>query len=113
MKPYTEKRPWGKFEQFTENEQSTVKVITIRRGGELSLQYHKKRREFWKILRGRPRVTIGNKTVIAKVGDEFIIPRRVKHRISAPTSKVEVLEVAFGFFDEMDIVRLKDQYGRR
>lgn len=113
MKPYTEERPWGRFEQFTDNEQSTVKVITIRRGGELSLQYHRKRREFWKILRGRPRVTIGDKTITAKAGDEFVIPRRIKHRISAPTSMVEVLEIAFGIFDEADIVRLEDRYGRR
>ncbi len=33
-------KPWGKFEQYTHNLPSTVKIITVQLGGVLSLQYH-------------------------------------------------------------------------
>ena len=29
---YVEERPWGKFEQYTHNEVSTVKIITVKAG---------------------------------------------------------------------------------
>jgi hypothetical protein len=34
------------------------------------------------------------------------------HRLSAANAPVRVLEVSFGEFDEHDIVRLEDAYGR-
>jgi mannose-6-phosphate isomerase len=43
-------KPWGKFEQYTQNILSTVKVITIQPGGALSLQYHHLRDELWVVL---------------------------------------------------------------
>ena len=49
---YTEDRPWGKFEQFTKNEQTTVKIITVNPDAPLSLQKHAKRKEFWRIISG-------------------------------------------------------------
>ena len=33
MKIYKEERPWGVFEQFTHNENSTVKILTVNEGG--------------------------------------------------------------------------------
>jgi mannose-6-phosphate isomerase len=46
----TVEKPWGKFKQYTHNLPSTVKVITVRPGAALSLQYHSKRGELWVIL---------------------------------------------------------------
>lgn len=112
MKKYSEKRPWGSFQQFCENETCTVKIITVNAGEELSLQYHRQRNEFWKILSGQPKLVIGEKSVHGKEGDEFFIPKRTKHRISAGKETVKVLEIAFGKFDENDIVRLEDRYKR-
>lgn len=106
------KRPWGNFRQFTANQESTVKVITIESGGELSLQYHNGRSEFWRILSGKPTVTIGDVVTVAKPGDEFLIPKKKKHRIKAGKGGAAFLEIAFGSFDEKDIVRLADKYGR-
>ena len=34
------------------------------------------------------------------------------HRLTAPGNGGRLLEVAFGHFDEADIVRLSDRYGR-
>jgi mannose-6-phosphate isomerase-like protein (cupin superfamily) len=112
LQPYTENRPWGNFERFTQNESSTVKIITVNAGGELSLQYHAKRSEFWKILSGNPTITSGDKIVQAKPGDEFFQAAKQNHRIQAGAMEAKILEVAFGEFDENDIVRLEDKYGR-
>ena len=106
------KRPWGFFRQFTQSEQSTVKLINVKDGQRLSLQYHLKRSEFWVVLVGNPKVTIGDMEKVAKVGDEFEIPQKAIHRIEAPDGDVQILEIAFGDFDEDDIVRIEDAYGR-
>ena len=59
MKTLTVKKPWGQFDQFTHNEISTVKILSVDKGGELSLQNHEHRTEFWRIISGHPLVTIG------------------------------------------------------
>lgn len=112
MKTLTVKKPWGQFEQFTHNELSTVKVISINPNSSLSLQYHKNRSEFWRILSGRPIVTIGEKEIKAKSGDEFIISKEEKHRMVAEDEAVQFLEISFGNFEENDIIRIEDKYGR-
>lgn len=111
-KKYTEERPWGKFEQFTHNEQTTVKIIYVNPNEELSLQYHEKRDEFWKVLEGHPVLVIDDKVTKANPDDEFFIPRKKNHRIMSGDNPVKILEVAFGDFDEDDIVRLNDKYDR-
>ncbi|MSU54917.1 MAG: cupin domain-containing protein [Candidatus Taylorbacteria bacterium] len=111
-KIFTEKRPWGEFRQYTENESVTVKTIFVKHGEGLSLQYHHKRSEFWRVIFGNPEIVIGQKKIYAKKGDEFVIPTEKVHRLSAPHDDVEILEIASGRFDEGDIVRLEDRYGR-
>jgi mannose-6-phosphate isomerase-like protein (cupin superfamily) len=105
-------RPWGSFRQFTENESTTIKLINITAGQRLSLQYHNNRNEFWVILSGNPIITVGEETVQAKAGDEFFIPEKANHRIEGSGNDAQILEIAFGDFDENDIVRLDDNYGR-
>jgi len=112
MKKLIIQRPWGQFEQFTQNEKTTVKVISINKNSSLSLQYHNHRKEFWRILFGFPLVTIGEKKINAKPGDEFVIEKKTLHQIEAKDSGVQFLEIAYGDFDENDIVRVKDKYGR-
>lgn len=112
LTPFTVNRPWGEFREFEKNTPVTVKLITVRAGQELSLQFHHKRSEFWKVIYGNPDITIGDKITHAKPGDEFNIEVGEHHRISAPTEDVEILEIATGNFDEEDIERLEDKYGR-
>lgn len=112
MKRYEEKRPWGKFERFTLNEISTVKIITVKPRQKLSVQYHHKREEFWRFLDNPARVTLGKKTFKVKIGDEVVIPKKAIHTVEALSKPVRFLEIAFGKFDENDIVRLEDRYGR-
>jgi len=106
------KKPWGDFERFTLNEISTVKILTIKPGEKFSLQYHNKRKEFWKFLDNPAKVTVGKKSFRVKKGDMIIVPIKTNHRIEAYSKTVQVLEISLGKFDETDIKRLEDIYGR-
>ncbi len=112
MKIYSESRPWGRFEKFHENKSCTVKLIYVNANSRLSLQYHKKRSEFWKVIKGTAMVEIDEKRIVLKEGETITIPRRAKHRVLALESECIILEIAYGRFDENDIVRLEDDYQR-
>ncbi len=106
---YKEERPWGKFEQFSHNEKSTVKIITVNDGAKLSLQSHKNRDEAWVVLDGNIKIVLDDKTYDTKPGDRFEIKRGQKHRLIGPG---RVLEISYGNFNENDIVRYEDDFGR-
>ena len=112
FKPFTIERPWGNFRQLTHNSLSTVKIISVSVNNILSLQYHNNRSEFWHIISGHPLVTVGGKIIKANPGDEFMIERLQTHRLEAKDDDVQVLEIAYGNFDEEDIIRTEDKYGR-
>ena len=106
-------RPWGTFLRFTQNTQSTVKIITVNAGEAFSLQKHALRSEFWHILSGSATITVGDSVHKATPGEQFFIAKEVVHRAEAGSTGVQFLEISFGEFDEGDIVRLEDKYGRR
>ncbi len=111
-KPYREERPWGEFVEFSKNTSSTVKIITIKPGEALSLQYHHHRDEFWRVLSGNGTLQIGTDRLPALPGKEFFAPRETPHRMEGGTEPLVILEISFGDFDEKDIVRTEDRYGR-
>ena len=111
-KPYREKRPWGEFVEFTKNIPSTVKIISVMPGQALSLQYHHKRDEFWHVLGGNGSIQIGDKLFTAEPGSNHFAPRETDHRMIGGTEMLSILEISFGEFDENDIVRKEDRYGR-
>ncbi len=111
-KPYREERPWGEFVEFTKNASSTVKIITVKPGEALSLQRHKNRDEFWRVLSGDGFITIGEDRLPAKAGSEYFAPRGTNHRMEGGALPLQILEISFGEFDEDDIERLEDKYGR-
>ena len=110
--PYEEERPWGKFSKFTENEPSTVKILTVDPGEAFSLQHHNHRSKFWVIMSGNGTVEVGDISEPIKPGRHYLIPINTKHRITAGSEAVVLLEISLGDFDEKDIVRLDDRYGR-
>lgn len=112
FKPFSVERPWGSFRQLTHNTVSTVKVHRIKPGEKNSLQSHSKRSEFWHIVSGEGAVLVGDKEFKAVSGDEFTIPIGVKHRWSASSSGMVLVEISTGDFDEEDIIRYEDKYGR-
>lgn len=105
-------KPWGYFDQFTLNETTTVKILCAKAGESLSLQTHQHRSEFWHVIDGSGTVEIDTQIHTAERGDEFYIPQGSTHRLTGGTSDIRILEIAYGSFDEDDITRLEDKYGR-
>jgi mannose-6-phosphate isomerase len=106
-------KPWGRFEQYTHNLPCTVKIITVVPGGTLSRQYHHRRDELWVVLDPGARVELDGKILHPEPEEKLYIPRETVHRLSAAGDRtVRILEISFGEFDENDIVRLEDVYGR-
>ena len=105
-------RPWGNFVQYVHNEQCTVKIITVNPDHILSKQAHKNRDELWVVLDEGLRVELDDKVIDPKPGDEIIVKRTTKHRLSSLGKKARILEISLGDFDEDDIERFEDVYGR-
>ena len=76
------------------------------------MQKHEQRSEFWHVIAGTGKITVGEESLIVKGGDEVKIGVGVAHRVECTTSPIDLLEIAEGTFDEHDEVRLKDEYGR-
>lgn len=112
FKPFTIVRPWGSFRQLTHNSLSTVKVHRVKGGEQTSWQSHSKRSEFWYIVSGDGVVVVEDKEYNVNPGDEYNAPIGAKHRWKAGPSGMIIVEVAFGDFDEEDITRYEDKYGR-
>jgi mannose-6-phosphate isomerase len=112
MEIYSESRPWGRFEKFHENKPCTVKLIYVNAHSRLSLQYHNKRSEFWKVVKGTAMVELEGKDIILTEGETIKIPKQAKHRVGTLDSDCMILEIAYGRFEEGDIVRIEDDYQR-
>lgn len=111
-KPFKDKRPWGEEIWMTEKPPSMVKIITVFPGESTSLQYHHNRDEYWRILSGNGTAIVDEKEVSLTEGTDCFVPREVKHRLRGGTENLVLLELAYGDFDEKDIVRLEDKYNR-
>ena len=90
----------------------TVKIVKIKPGGRLSLQKHQNRDEEWTVLSGRATATVGDRKYHLHVGDRTTAYRTWVHRLESDTG-AELIEISYGEFDEDDIVRLSDDYGRK
>ncbi|HKU49341.1 MAG TPA: phosphomannose isomerase type II C-terminal cupin domain [Nitrososphaera sp.] len=110
---FVEKRPWGHFERYTLNEPCTVKLVYVDPHRRLSLQYHHKRDEFWKVIKGPAEVRFGDSIKALQQGESVMIPRKTVHRLGGLDDEVVILEISFGQFDEADIVRLEDDHRRQ
>jgi mannose-6-phosphate isomerase-like protein (cupin superfamily) len=107
-------RPWGKFRSFPYDQVGSIKIITVKPGEALSLQYHKMRSEFWVILDEGLEVTAGDRVWQPQMNEEIFIPRRTAHRIRCIGQKPgRIMEIWIGKSEESDIVRLDDEYGRK
>jgi len=114
LRIYRENRPWGNFIQYTNNQISTVKIMTVHPGEELSYQYHSKRDELWIPLTEGLEFIIEDQTIKPRVFEELFLPCGIKHRARGIGNKPgQWLEISFGEFDENDIIRLKDKYKRK
>jgi mannose-6-phosphate isomerase-like protein (cupin superfamily) len=106
-------RPWGKFRVYPHENAGGLKIITVNPGASLSLQYHRKRAEFWIALDEGLEITVGERTWRPLRNEEIYIPREAAHRLRcAGPEPARVMEIWLGDSAEDDIVRLADDYGR-
>ncbi|MDR1393907.1 MAG: hypothetical protein LBJ62_08080 [Bifidobacteriaceae bacterium] len=105
-------RPWGSFRQYAHNYPVTVCLMAVQQGQRTSLQSHPGRGELWIILDQGAAVQIGQRQWEPEPGEEIWIPANCRHRLSSTKGTVRVLEVAFGNWQQEDIVRYEDDYAR-
>jgi len=107
-------KPWGYERLWALNRHYAGKILFIRAGESLSLQYHERKDETIRLLSGRMRLRAGPsaealETVILEPGTSYEIPSRLVHRMEA-LEDCTVLEVSTPHLT--DVVRLEDRYGR-
>jgi mannose-6-phosphate isomerase len=113
-KPELTKKPWGKEELFALCGKYAGKIITVKKGCRLSLQFHKKKEETFYLSKGKLKITWGIslsklKNKIIKTGQTFHIPPKTIHRTEALKDCV-IIEVSTP--ELSDIVRIEDDYNR-
>jgi len=107
-------KPWGTYESILEEDYCKVKKIVIKPNQAPSYQYHFKRSEVWIVVQGEGSVKIDDIECSCNVGSVINVPVQAKHQIKN-TGSVDLIfvEVQLGeSFEETDIVRLEDKYGR-
>jgi mannose-6-phosphate isomerase len=106
--------PWGHYKIILECPFTKVKTIVVHPNEKLSYQYHLHRKEIWTIVQGAAKVKVNNVSYIKKVGDVIKIEKEERHQIENIGEKNLIfIEVQLGeSFEEQDIVRLEDKYGR-
>lgn len=108
-------KPWGCFDQYVFNAQCTVKVLTCNPGQRLSLQRHRHRSELWVALDAGAVIERDGDLLHPRPGEEIWLPAGSVHRLACDAENpgpVRILEISLGAFDENDIERLEDVYGR-
>ncbi len=110
----TEQRPWGSFTVLCEAPGIKVKLIEVKPGHRLSLQYHHYRSEYWVCVAGRASAVIGEREAVLDAIHTAVIPMGTVHRLGNPGhERVLIVEVQQGeVLEEDDIVRLEDDYHR-
>jgi mannose-6-phosphate isomerase len=107
-------KPWGYEIVFAHTERYVGKLLFIRKGEQLSLQFHKEKDETIYVHEGRIELEIGEPggTLDVEVvgpGHAFRLTPGTVHRWRALEDSV-VLEASTPELD--DVVRLEDRYGR-
>jgi mannose-6-phosphate isomerase len=107
-------KPWGHELIWAHTERYVGKILHVRAGEALSLQYHRQKDETIMLLSGRMQLvyfTEGEEPRSREltVREPFHIPPGLRHRMIA-IEDTDVLEVSTPELD--DVVRLEDRYGR-
>jgi mannose-6-phosphate isomerase-like protein (cupin superfamily) len=108
-------KPWGYELIWAHTDVYVGKVLFVKAGESLSLQYHDEKDESWLIQSGRARIELGRVTdetfaeeVVGPGAAFHYVPGTV-HRVTA-VEDTTILEVSTPQLE--DVVRLADSYGR-
>jgi mannose-6-phosphate isomerase len=108
-------KPWGYELIWAHTDTYVGKVLFVRAGHALSLQFHREKDEAWLVQSGRARLELGDagETVLHEeviaAGAAFHYTPGTVHRVTA-IEDTTILEVSTPHLD--DVVRLEDAYGR-
>lgn len=108
-------RPWGYYKTTVLNDYFQAKIISVKSGGQLSLQSHNHREEHWIVVHGNGTVQLDKSILPVSCGSTIFIPLGCKHRLTNTDEKESLIitEVQIGdYFGEDDIIRYEDVYGR-
>ena len=108
-------KPWGFELIWAETDAYVGKVLFIKAGESLSLQFHREKDESWLVQSGRAKLELGsagdailNEEVIG-AGATFRFRPGTVHRVTA-LEDTTIVEVSTPHLE--DVVRLEDRYGR-
>ncbi len=111
--PYRVEKPWGHELVWARTDRYVGKILHVKAGHILSLQYHDRKDETLHVLSGalilrtRPEAELVERPM--KPGETVHIPPKLVHQIEAVMDS-DVLEASTPELD--DLVRLQDRYGR-
>jgi len=115
LEPRRVEKPWGHELIWAVTDQYVGKVLFVKTGESLSLQFHREKDESWFVHAGRAKLELGsagnavlNEEVVGP-GASFRFPPGTVHRVTA-LEDTTILEVSTAQLD--DVVRLEDRYGR-
>jgi mannose-6-phosphate isomerase len=115
FEPRRVEKPWGWELVWALSERYCGKLLFVRSGHALSLQYHEVKDESWYVQEGRAELelgAVGDEALERRVigpGDAFRFQPGTVHRVRA-IEDLLVVEVSTPEID--DVVRLSDDYGR-
>ena len=108
-------KPWGRELIWAHADAYVGKILFVRAGESLSLQFHRQKDESWYIQAGRARLELGDAgqealdEEIVTAGATFRFRPGTVHRVTA-LEDTTILEVSTPQVD--DVIRLEDRYGR-
>ena len=95
---------WGYEKWLENNEKYCCKVLSVKKGYQCSLHYHKKKDETFVVTGGHIRLELGNEILHLRPGAFIRIPPRTKHRFTGIEDSL-IMEVST-HHDEADSYRL-------
>jgi mannose-6-phosphate isomerase-like protein (cupin superfamily) len=112
--PRRVEKPWGWELVWAEADAYVGKLLFVRAGQSLSLQYHEVKDESWLVQQGRASLELGPlggelETIEIAPDDAFRYRPGTVHRVTAIEDTL-IVEVSTPHLD--DVVRLEDRYGR-
>jgi mannose-6-phosphate isomerase len=108
-------KPWGHELIWAHTDEYVGKVLFVKAGESLSLQFHREKDEAWLVHSGRAKVELGSvgdamlEAEIVGPGAAFRFRPGTVHRVTA-IEDTTIIEASTPELD--DVVRLEDRYGR-
>jgi mannose-6-phosphate isomerase len=110
-------KPWGEERWLAHTDRYAGKILILKKGHRLSLQYHERKHEVQYVDSGKIKYTLGSvdepgqfEEVVVGPGTTVLLPPGTIHRMEALEDS-RFFEVSTPELE--DVVRLDDDYGRK